>query len=283
MGAFAWADVIVGGVDNREARIFVNRGAALLKKTWVDGAIEGLAGTVRAFRPHDGVCYECTMNAVDRQQVAERRSCALLAREVRSQGFAPATAGTATVIGGLQAQETVKILCDQPALIGEGLHYDGAAGRFDRVGYPRRDDCFGHESLETVRELDFGVADRTLGELLDRAETELGEGARIDLSRDVITGLTCPDCDETEDVGLVLGAVTERDAACPNCGAHRVVMTLASVGRDSPVDLGRRPADIGVPPFDLVVVRRGLESRVGWLFGGDRERVLGVLSAKEGT
>ena len=42
-GAYRWADVILGGLDNREARVAINRGAARAGKIWIDGAIERLA------------------------------------------------------------------------------------------------------------------------------------------------------------------------------------------------------------------------------------------------
>ncbi len=66
LGAFAWADVVIGGLDNREARLFVSQACALMGRLWVDGAIEGLDGIVRVFDPARGACYECTMNQTDR-------------------------------------------------------------------------------------------------------------------------------------------------------------------------------------------------------------------------
>ena len=81
LGVFAWADVVIGAVDNREARVFINSACARVGKTWVDGAIEALSGVVRVFSPGTGPCYECTMNKTDRKLLAERRSCAMLARE----------------------------------------------------------------------------------------------------------------------------------------------------------------------------------------------------------
>ena len=37
LGVFAWADVVICGVDNREARLFINSACARTGKTWVDG------------------------------------------------------------------------------------------------------------------------------------------------------------------------------------------------------------------------------------------------------
>jgi molybdopterin/thiamine biosynthesis adenylyltransferase len=273
LGAFLWADVVVCGVDNREARIFVNGACAGTRTPWVDGAIEGFAGTVRAFRPHDGVCYECTMNETDRKLVAERRSCALLARDHVARGHVPATASTAAVVGAMQVQEAIKILHGQPALLGEGMHLDGFHGLAERVRYPRRDDCFGHEDLGEIRPLGVGARDVTIGALLERAEEACGEGASLEWSRDLVGALVCPDCDGRETPGRPLGAIGEREAACPACGAHRVVEVLSSVDRGTAIGLDRTPADLGVPPWDVLVARRGLDAFEAWLLDGDEPEI----------
>jgi adenylyltransferase/sulfurtransferase len=277
LGVFLWADVVIAGVDNREARVFVNAACARAGRTWVDGAIEGLSGVVRAFRPSEGACYECTMNETDRRLLAERRSCALLARAAVARGHVPATAVTASIVGALEVEEAIKVLHGQPALIGEGLHLHGLWADFSRVRYARREDCMGHDDLGPVAPLGLGVAGVSLGALLDRAEEELGEGAEIDLSRDVVLRLTCPACGLASPGRAVLGAVRERDAACPACGAHRIVDVAASVRRDTPVDLAVTPADLGLPPFDVVVARRG-DAQQAWLFDADAAGVLGPLA-----
>src|SRR6185369_8827198 len=100
--------VIIGAVDNREARVFINSCSARVGKKWVDGAIEALSGVVRVFSPADGPCYECTMNSTDRKLLAERRSCALLARDLALQGRVPTSAVAASIIGAMQVQEAIK-------------------------------------------------------------------------------------------------------------------------------------------------------------------------------
>lgn len=277
LGMFLWADVVIGGVDNREARVFINSACARTGRAWVDGAIEGLSGVVRAFLPAETACYECTMNATDRKLLAERRSCALLARDVVARGHVPSTAVAASLIGALEVQEAIKLLHGQPALLGEGVHVHGLWGDFSRVRYPRREECPGHERLKAPIPLGLGVNDISLGALLDRAEATLGEGATLDLSRDVIPRISCPGCGLASPGGVVLGAMREADARCPACGAHRIVEIASSVGRDGRIDLDATPADLGLPPFDILVARRGLEQEEAWLFDGDAGAALGPL------
>ncbi len=278
LGVFTWADVVICGLDNREARLFVNGACARSAKPWVDGAIEALSGIVRVFEPATGPCYECTMGAVDRRIVAQRRSCAMLARQAAARGHVPTTAVSASLVGALQVQEAIKLVHGQPGLRGEGVHINGLSTEFSRVGYPRRPECTGHDALPEITPLGLGVADITASELLARAESALGEGACIDLSRDLIHGLQCPACGVTERVGAVVGAIDEQAAACPKCGAHRIVHVTSSLSRDGDVALDRTLADLGLPPYDIVTVRRGLEGGTGWLFDGDAACALGPLN-----
>ena len=53
-GMYRWADVILGGLDNREARVAINLATARAGKVWIDGAIERLDGVARVFDPATG-------------------------------------------------------------------------------------------------------------------------------------------------------------------------------------------------------------------------------------
>lgn len=282
LGVFAWADVVIGAVDNREARVFINSACARVGRAWVDGAIESFTGVVRVFQPASGPCYECTMNSTDRKLLAERRSCALLARQAAVRGHVPTSAVSASIVGAMEVQEAIKLLHGQPTLSGEGLHVDGLHGETSRVRYQRREDCPGHEHLGSLEPLGAGVAGVTLGALLDRADALLGAGASIDLSRDVITRLTCPSCGDAVRGAAVLGAVRESDAACPRCHTHRVVEIASSIRRDDDLDLGLTLAELGIPPFDIVVARTGMERQQAWLLDGDAGNVLGPLAGASG-
>ena len=51
MGVFGWADLVLGGLDNREARLTINRHCYRLGRPWIDGAIEQIQGMARMFVP----------------------------------------------------------------------------------------------------------------------------------------------------------------------------------------------------------------------------------------
>src|SRR5438067_5005283 len=110
LGVYRWADVILGGLDNREARVAINQSAARAGKVWIDGAIERLDGVARVFHPATGPCYECTMSEVDWKMLEARRSCALLTRHEMEHGKVPTTPTTASIVAGIQVQEAIKYL-----------------------------------------------------------------------------------------------------------------------------------------------------------------------------
>jgi adenylyltransferase/sulfurtransferase len=278
LGLFAWADVVIGAVDNREARVFTNSACTRTGRAWVDGGIEGLAGVVRVFEPSTGPCYECTMSATDRRLFAQRRSCAQLGRQAAAQGHVASTAVTASIIAGLQVAEAVKLLHGQPTLAGEGLHFQGLYGDFDRVGYPQRDECLGHDSWHPIKRLECRSDELSVRELLDRAEAATGAGSVVELSRDIVLSLQCPECDRTSPAHAVVGALTERDAVCPDCATPRIVDFTSYLDRNTAVDQNLTLRELGLPPFDAVMVRQGTGPRQAWLIAGDAPQVLGPLS-----
>src|SRR5947209_17514215 len=91
LGYFKWADVVIGALDNREARVFVNSACARVGRPWIDGGIEVLQGVVRGFAPPATACYECTMSEVDWDLLNKRRSCSLLARRAILNRGTPTT------------------------------------------------------------------------------------------------------------------------------------------------------------------------------------------------
>jgi len=61
LGVFRRMDVVIGCLDNSEARLAVNRFCYWMNKPWVDGAIQELLGLVRVFVPGWGACFECSL------------------------------------------------------------------------------------------------------------------------------------------------------------------------------------------------------------------------------
>lgn len=275
LGLYRWADVILGGLDNREARVAMNRAAAQTGKAWIDGAIERLDGVARVFEPASGPCYECTMSDIDWQMLEARRSCALLSRNEMEQGKVPTTPTTASIIAGIQVQEAVKRLHGLESLSGQGYCYEGAYHQSHLINYTRQPDCPTHEAYTPIETLDWSVNETLAADLLARGRADLGPEAVIEVNQDLLRELVCGECGQSERRLGSLGKTTEADALCPHCGAARRPEMYHTIGPDSDV-LDQTLGALGVPAWDIVAVRAGTECRY-YEFAGDRRSVLGPL------
>lgn len=278
-GVFRDMDIVLGGLDNREARLFVNQVCWKLGKPWIDGAIEVVHGLARGFYPPDGPCYECTLTDLDYKLLNMRRSCALLTRDDVLEGKVPTTPTTASVIGGIQVQEAVKWLHrdrDLPLLSGKGFVFNGLTHDSYVVQYRRRDECPAHDDIGPVLATDFSAATATLGELLGFVRERIGPEAVLEFDREICTALHCPLCDVGQEVFAPLGKLTGKQAACPRCGQARLPQSVHAIHGDEPY-LGLTLAQFGIPPYDIVRGRRGMR-REHYLLSADRRQALGAIA-----
>lgn len=255
-GCFRWAQVVVGALDNREARVFVNRACAQVGRPWIDGGIDILNGIVRGFAPPKTACYECTMGQADWDLLAKRRSCGLLARRALAEGGEPTTPTTASVIGAIQAQEVVKQLHGLESLQGSGFVFEGLSHNSFRIDYPIAPDCPWHAEAPPIeRDEGFGH-DTPMRTIWERCSRRLGGLDAIDLSRELIDTLECPSCATSRPIHRAAESVREEDVRCVRCGGESVPRFFHSLAASSPL-LELTPAQLGFPPWDIVWARRG--------------------------
>ncbi|HNJ43055.1 MAG TPA: ThiF family adenylyltransferase, partial [Acidobacteriota bacterium] len=63
LGLFRRMDVILGCVDNDEARLAINRAARSVGMPWINAGIYELAGSVTVFSGTDHSCFECNITS----------------------------------------------------------------------------------------------------------------------------------------------------------------------------------------------------------------------------
>ena len=193
LGIYGWADVILGGLDNREARWAINMAAWKMGRPWIDGAIEGINGVARVFIPGEPPCYECTLGETDWEILEKRMSCNLLTRKEMQTGKTPTTPTTSSVIAGIQVQEALKLLHGLPVLAGKGYVFEGLNHTSYVVEYTPNDECMSHETYTDIRAWPNSSSTTTLNDLLGYASQELQTSELvIEFSRDIIHSLKCP-------------------------------------------------------------------------------------------
>jgi molybdopterin/thiamine biosynthesis adenylyltransferase len=283
LGVFNWADIIIGGLDNREARLSINRNSWKCNKPWVDGAIQQIDGTARVFIPEshalgrpDAACYECTMSQTDWKLLQLRRSCNLLSKSEMETGKTPTTPTISSIIAGVQCQEAVKILHGMETISGKGWVFSGLSTDSYLTEYQKKEDCFSHDTLEKIVPMPWSVHTTTVGEALAEAKKLLGSSAELELGRDVLEKMVCPACHAEESLFLSLGQVKSDKAACPKCGAgRRELVTFFKIrGGESFID--KTLAQTGVPAFDILIARTA-DRAIGLELSNDAAEVLGSL------
>lgn len=283
MGVYDWADVVIAGLDNREARLSVNRNCWKTNTPWIDGAIEQLNGIVRVFVPPNNACYECTLSEVDWKIIKARKACGGLSRDEMLLGKVPTTPTSSSVIAGIQCQEAVKLLHGLEILESKAYIFNGLTHDSYVINYQTLDNCNSHETYEQIRNLNRCASTTTIKELIQEIQKELGLESILEFSRynsDIIESFTCPYCKETKTYFGPLGKTSEQEAACPTCGNERTPNTFHSLDGNETF-AGMDFASIGVPPYDIVVGRNGM-NQIALKFSDDASNVLGPLYSHQG-
>ena len=263
LGTFMEADVVLGGLDNREARLFLNQACWKTTTPWVDGAIEGLQGLVRAFVPPESACYESTMNAQDLRLLNARKACTLLSREELETGKVPTTATTSSVVAGIQVQEAVKLLhLDRLdyTFAGKGFVFNGLTHDSYTVSYSVREDALGRDTYELSAAPEF-EGDAPLGELLELARGDLSAEPALDLELEIVLEMHCAACERAEPFRVPAVALAAEDARCPSCAAERAIDLVHTIDDSRPDVLELSWNDLGLSTHDVVTARAGLDRR----------------------
>jgi len=154
LGIMRRMDVVIGCLDNRLARMFINRYCFRLDKTWVDGGIENLSGKFSVYTP--GIsCYECTLSEDAREIIEFRLGCPDVIKRNASRGTISTTPIASSIIAGFQVQEALKIIFDntEDSMAGLVFRFDGLCNSFLRYKESKlKQDCNSHEYYDTIVE-----------------------------------------------------------------------------------------------------------------------------------
>ncbi|MCB0580526.1 MAG: ThiF family adenylyltransferase [Phaeodactylibacter sp.] len=146
LGVFRKMDVVIGCLDNRMTRMWLNRYCFALGKPWVDGGILSLEGQVDVYAP--GVnCYECGLGPRALELIEYRNGCVNRMKRYASAGLANTNAIVASIVGAVQVQEALKLIADPSrSLAGHQFYFNGRSNYYDKLGKatPRRATCRSH-------------------------------------------------------------------------------------------------------------------------------------------
>lgn len=267
LGAFRDADVVIGCLDNREARLWVNRQCWKAGTPWVDAGIQEIQGVVKVFTPPESACYECAMTERDYQLLNLRYSCPLLRREDILQGKVPTAPTIASMMAALEVQEALKLIHGMAVDAGSALVFNGVTNQFYRTRLPFRDDCLSHESYPEPTPLAIGHQARA-ADLFEEVRKSRAGPLSLVLDRDLVTAINCPRCGWNVEVFRPRALVRISEATCPTCRQAGHVETISRI--EEGADLASQPlARLGVPAYDVLRIDGG-ETTAFYLLAGDR-------------
>ncbi len=272
LGLFADMDVVIGCLDNREARLWVNRQCWKVGTPWVDAGIQEIQGVVKVFVPPDSACYECAMTERDYQLLNLRYSCPLLRREDILEGKVPTAPTIASMMAALEVQEALKLIHGLPVAAGSAMVFNGVANQFYTTKLPFRDDCLSHETYPEPIAVPLGNAD-PVAALFEQARETLSGPLTLALDRDLVVAIDCPRCGWRTEVLRPRTRVRQAEAICPTCQAAGRPEIVHAIEEGAP--LARLPSCAG---RHTAVRYRAHRRRlgVGISSSADRERRAGV-------
>ncbi len=229
LGVYRHSDVIIGCLDNIEARLSVNLNCWKTGKTWVDGGLWGLAGSVSVYNSKlENACYECGMTQDHYRMAKTRYSCTnAVIKAKNKQNYMPATQTTSAIIGAIQSQEAIKILHNIPSFWGNRLMFNGLSHSYLEGNTPIylidlsvNSECICHQEqkIEGIIELSEASNEINLADFFDLLHKKVGVGKiKIDLACEFIVNSICPFCERITNINRPKHKLRDVDIVCPKC------------------------------------------------------------------
>ena len=263
-------DVVIGCLDNREARLWVNRMCWKAKVPWIDGGIQEINGVVKVFVPPDSACYECAMTENDYRLINLRYSCPLLRQEDLLAGKVPTAPTIASFVGALQTQEALKVIHGLPVQAGAALVFSGMTNQFYTTQLQRKEDCLSHDTYDEPIELPLTAAGNTAKDLFDAVRSATGATGTLTLAldRDLVVALAGVNGAGRKRVMRPLALVSMKEAKIEETGEVMRPELVHEIREDSPL-AGEKLSDLSIPAYDIVRVESE-EGEYFCLLAGDR-------------
>ena len=271
-GVFRRVDLVLGCLDNVEARLAVNRSCWLANTPWIDAGIHGLSGHVSVYVPPATACYACNLTKQQRAAARHRYSCDDFKRQAIAQDAVPTVQVASALASAIQVQEAVKLLCQSSTGTGHRILFQGERNEFDLIALTRNPACLAHVSHPAVTSLPLksscGLAEFL--KYVSRPEAS-GPGAVLDFSGDrtfVLSG-ACRVCHRHVDYRRPMFRIDEAETTCADCRARgaapepdatdrpvdKITMAEFSLDKTPGALLGSSLHDLGVPPLHVLSVR----------------------------
>jgi molybdopterin/thiamine biosynthesis adenylyltransferase len=138
---FSDHDIILGCLDNVQARVHVNSHAYCAGKVYIDGGMEGFVGRVFVARPPDGACLQCGMNR-SHSKIANMRFSCTGTDVVFHEPKLGAEITTTSILSAVMVREALKYVSKRHDLmLANAFYYDGQRNVAEEFEVSVNPDC----------------------------------------------------------------------------------------------------------------------------------------------
>lgn len=278
-------DVVIAGFDNIEARRKINELCWLADRPWIEAGIEVFDGHVSVFYPNKGACFECYSNrlakingsfrlgsiktGIGAKKNVDANSCQVIASKYAEEGKVATTPTIASIVGGIQAQEALKLLSLKKwrnfSLISKRIRFLGSIADVSVSDLEAFEECDKHETINKKAVVRIpGVDTNTrIGDLVKAVKKDLGRHAVIELWNELIVEYECRKCRTVNPVLKFRASLFKEDLACSVCHTppkyyeNLKKMTHLSDFKEFAIEkklLNSTLAELGVPPLEWLTV-----------------------------
>lgn len=276
-GVFSKFDLVIGCIDNLEARLAISHGCWSAGIPWIDGSISGYHGNIVIFKPFETFCFKCTMSSDDEKTITERFSCDKRRFRAIAENKIPTIQTLSSIVAGIQVQEAMRLLHKDYSMVGKRISYDGSRNQMEiSTSYPLKEhgESHGHGTYvgSNVEKLSQISVNSTLESFLSVTEL-LGQNFELLFStrkgHDFIQYAHCKICSNNFDVNLPRFRIfADQYNKCPHCGATQpdnitnpddLVITFEAIPPINQDNLSKKflemkLVDIGFAPLDIIEV-----------------------------
>jgi len=164
-GIYSEMDLVLGCLDNVEARMSINRQCWLTKTPWIDSGMYELGMRVEFYNPPEEPCYQCNLTPNQIANSNKRYSCDYAKLKAFEEDKMPTTQITSAIVSAIQVQEAIKYLCGQEVAFGKTIYFQGKNNDFDILSKQVNDSCTAHASYPEVIDIPIDITN-TLKDLL---------------------------------------------------------------------------------------------------------------------
>lgn len=252
-GTLRRMDLVLGCLDNLEARLAIGRVCYQLGVPLIDGGMRELSGRIQLHLTGSGACMDCTIGSSERSALTARYSCLNVLKSYVSENIIPTVQVTSAIIAGMMCQEGVKILQGQAVQFGHVLSWIGEKGNyFDVLRMIRRNDCYTCRFSPIRPLIELPLAAMDTGHDITRI---VGSGWRIQLPSPFVTSFLCGLCGEEYAVAKPAHRCRSAELYCKRCDTVELIelRTLEYLSSTTPADiLGKTMSELGIPPLAIL-------------------------------